>query len=171
MSNKPHAALYGTVALLRAQCPTCGCMSFVIKEESACCGASIAFNPDNGIEARRMTDVYSQEVARKKRLGVAQKRAIVAQQQGRCFYCERRLGSRVLYRGKQTLLRTHFDHFIPLSFSHNSESGNFVAACHICNTVKGSMIFQNSDHARAYIAATVGPWIRPYALECEVAEE
>ena len=75
---------------------------------------------------------------------------ILWKQKQTCFYCGKVFGSAVLYKGEIILLRFEWDHFVPFSFSLARQ--NFVAACHICNRLKASMVFETPEEARAYVA-------------------
>jgi len=67
-------------------------------------------------------------------------------------------------------LRINFDHVVPFAYSQNNYRHNFVAACHICNSIKSSMMFNTLDEARAYIVATwVVKGIRDDLPEAEIA--
>ncbi|MCJ2531206.1 MAG: HNH endonuclease [Candidatus Thermoplasmatota archaeon] len=137
-------ALYGNVVLRRSRCPECGDTSFVLDGVSACCHATIDFETSR---SRRMSD------ARDRRKGPSQqrKREIRELQEECCFYCGRRFGSYV-YRGFNLVwLRVHFDHVVAYAYSRNNYSDNFVAACHICNGLKGSKMFETVDQAKAFL--------------------
>ncbi len=88
---------------------------------------------------------------RRKGPSEARKRELRELQENCCFYCGRRFGSWV-YRGfKLVWLRVHFDHVVAYAYSRNNYPDNFVAACHICNGLKGSKLFETVDEAKAYL--------------------
>jgi 5-methylcytosine-specific restriction endonuclease McrA len=140
-----HIACYGSVKILRDVCPECKRTAFVTGNEFACCGAKATLAEPRGYKRECETDnpraVPSKEMQRK----------ILDDQQGRCFYCERVLGWRYKHKGKLVTLRTHWDHLVPYSYLQSNDSDNFVAACHICNGIKGSLMFQTVEEARVYV--------------------
>lgn len=76
---------------------------------------------------------------------------ILEAQGGRCFYCRLPFGG-VIYRGhKPVSLQLHWDHVVPFSYSRNNRPANFVAACHVCNGIKGDLMFDTPAKAAAYI--------------------
>ena len=79
------------------------------------------------------------------------KKLILDLQQGRCFYCERVLGSTVMLRRRRITLKCHYDHLVPYSYSQNNQTENFVAACHVCNRWKFNLIFQTIEEAAVYL--------------------
>jgi hypothetical protein len=72
-----------------------------------------------------------------------------------CFYCDRRFGATVFRAGKPIALRINWDHVNPYAYSLNNHDQNFVAACHVCNGIKSSLIFRSTDEAKTHIA---GRW-------------
>jgi len=72
-------------------------------------------------------------------------------QEYRCLYCSRQFGS-VVWRGRQrSTLRINWDHMVPYSYSRNNTTGNFAAACQICNGIKGAIMFESIEKARVHI--------------------
>ncbi len=137
-------ALYGNTLLKRGRCPECGGTSFVQDGVSACCHATIEFETSR---TRRMSSARD----RRKGPSVQRKQELRELQGGCCFYCGRRFGSYV-YRGfKLVWLRVHFDHVVAYAYSRNNYPDNYVAACHICNGLKGSKMFETVDEAKAYL--------------------
>lgn len=82
-----------------------------------------------------------------------EKREILAAQGNRCMYCERSFGSPVIRKGRLVWLRVTWDHLVPFSYGQNNYRYNFVAACQICNGLKGSMMFATIEEARTYIVS------------------
>lgn len=107
---------------------------------------------------RRLSDRDRREPSK------AIKAEILEQQKNCCFYCGRRFGSIVyddhprMYREGNNVfiywrtvaiaLRVHFDHVKPWIHSQDNSPDNFVAACHICNGMKGSESFADVEDAR-----------------------
>lgn len=87
------------------------------------------------------------------RLGLrAGDRAKILDEQGyRCLYCQRRFGSVVYQRGRETVLRCEWDHMIPYCYSYDGRASNIAAACQLCNRGKGSKVFSTLDQARVWL--------------------
>src|SRR5689334_5374392 len=127
MSNYPSAyiSLYGSVAVVKEFCPSCRRHAFVIDSQLQCCGRL----------SREVPQAMKREVtAEMRRRKPASKtlEALLIEQDYRCAYCERRLGSLVYRRNKPVKLRIHWDHAVPFAYSQNNRAENLVAACHVC---------------------------------------
>ena len=46
------------------------------------------------------------------------------------------------------------DHFVPFSWSGSTVVANLVAACQICNHIKGDRMFEDLNEAQRWILAT-----------------
>lgn len=141
-----HLALYGNVRIPRCQCPECGGYALVIKGATACCGSRVEGDPS---VAKRISS--PQEARRKPRESL--QRSILERQGGCCLYCERAFGTVVVYGKKLTTLRLNWDHLVPFAYAQSNDDSNFVAACHICNSRKGSRIFATLDDAKVYLSS------------------
>ena len=84
--------------------------------------------------------------------GNAAKRQILASQEGCCFYCGLEFGSSITCGTKTIILALHWDHVIPYAYCRHNKSENFVAACHVCNQIKGSLVFTTIEEAIQYIS-------------------
>jgi 5-methylcytosine-specific restriction endonuclease McrA len=146
---KAHVALFGTVALRRMFCGPCGCYSLIRNDGTFCC----CDKPLVGeVKFRGIKRVVEPEQVRR-RPTPTERKQILEDQNHCCLYCERRLGSWVLRKNKQVRLRLHWDHMVPFSYQQNNSMSNFVAACHLCNMHKHSMIFSTLEEARIYLVA------------------
>lgn len=67
---------------------------------------------------------------------------LVESQGWACLYCDEPFHS---------LRRVCWDHFVPLSLAHNNATQNFVAACRLCNSLKGSLVFETVEEVRTYV--------------------
>lgn len=79
---------------------------------------------------------------------------ILAKQNGRCLYCDMPFGTEILRqggRGRLVRLRLQWDHFVPYSWCETNPADNWVAACHVCNTIKGPRRFETVAEARRYV--------------------
>lgn len=63
--------------------------------------------------------------------------AALAQQQGRCFYCNRPLVMTIPGRTKQPRNAATADHLTPAALGGTEALWNIVAACSPCNYAKG----------------------------------
>lgn len=77
---------------------------------------------------------------------------ILEAQKNRCYYCREEFGAIVSRKGKRVSLRLNWDHFVPFSYALEDRPNNFVAACHICNGIKGALVFQTKERAIEFIA-------------------
>lgn len=77
------------------------------------------------------------------------RRQILRAQYERCAYCLLEFGSLVRRGDQYEHVRVEWDHKIPFSSSSGRE---FVAACHICNRLKASLVFRTIDDAREYLS-------------------
>jgi hypothetical protein len=78
---------------------------------------------------------------------------ILEKQGERCFYCDRLLGSIAYRKGQAVTLRTQWDHFAPFAYTQRSPHDGWVAACHVCNGIKGALVFQTIPSAVAFVKA------------------
>jgi hypothetical protein len=91
--------------------------------------------------------------AARRKPGKAVRDRILKRQGDRCLYCEHKFGDTVWRRGQQVTLRLNWDHLIPYAYLAANPDDNWVAACHVCNGIKSSAIFQSVQEARDYILA------------------
>jgi len=139
-------ALYGNVGIVRAYCQDCQRMSLVIKGIRQCCDKPLS--EDETVEG---SERIIEPEAKRRDLPRWKREQILREQNFRCFYCDRRIGSSVWYKGHQITLRVHFDHVLPYSYSYNNDASNFVAACHVCNNWKSRMVFNSLEEIQVYV--------------------
>lgn len=77
----------------------------------------------------------------------------VAEQNGRCKYCDRRFGGYVLVEGRLEALEAQADHFRPVADRRNDNPNNIVAACHVCNRLKSSRLFSSVAEVQEVLQA------------------
>lgn len=135
---------YGNAAMYRGECPSCEDVSLIIDGVHQCCD-----------EPAKMP----KRAARKKECGAVRKRKlpskaeqdrILESQERRCLYCGLAFGELVARKSgalKMTTLRICWDHFTPWVHTYDNAATNFVAACQICNAMKGSLVFENKEQA------------------------
>jgi len=142
---KATIALYGNVALERAVCRECGGWSFVSEGLTVCCDEPVG--EAAATKFRRM----SQPEARRRLPPIEIRRAILTEQCHRCLYCGLVFGVSV-QRGVRTVkVRLVWDHLVPYSLTQNNYAHNIVAACSLCNNIKGALVFQTIEEARDYV--------------------
>ncbi len=100
--------------------------------------------------------VFGSGAARRKPSGALRAR-LLSKQMNRCLYCDCRFGQAVHRsggrRGGWVQLRLNWDHFIPYAYSGANPQDNWVAACHICNGIKGPRMFDTVREASEWILA------------------
>ena len=78
-----------------------------------------------------------------------------------CLYCEIPIGTTIWrryrasrrYRSLTVVLRRNWDHFVPYAFLEQNPNTNWVLACHVCNAIKTSKMFDTVESARRVILA------------------
>jgi hypothetical protein len=75
----------------------------------------------------------------------------ILEQNNRCYLCSREFGSAALIDGQPTKLRAEADHFRPVAERRNDSPRNIRAACHVCNRLKSSNLFETVEHAQEVI--------------------
>ena len=100
-------------------------------------------------------DVYGSTgllvLGRRRRPGKLARDRILEAQGNRCFYCRLPFGGVIYRRSRPVTLRLEWDHVLPFSYSLDNRPANFVAACHVCNGIKGALYFDTPAKAAAYI--------------------
>jgi len=141
-----HYALYGNIALPREYCPSCRQWALVIDGRLACCNNSTELGARRTKRMSEAADVRRQPTEE-------EKREILLTQENRCLYCQQPFGSAVIRKEKLVWLKATWDHLVPFSYSQNNYRYNFVAACQICNGLKGSLIFATVEEAQTYVVS------------------
>jgi len=144
MPKGQHYAQYGNVVMEREYCPHCRQYTIRIDGKLTCCGSTSEFDTTR---TKRM----SQAQDRRKGPNAAERQIILELQSNRCLYCDMLFGSAVERRGRLIFLKVNWDHFVPFAYSQNNYAYNFVAACQICNGIKGSNTFKTLDEAKVYV--------------------
>lgn len=139
-------AMFGTVRMIRALCPNCNRKAFVIDNEFACCDTRVELTLGDA-DCRR----ESLGAPRRRNPTSSEKRAILAFQDNKCFYCDRTFGDCIRYKNKVKILTENWDHLVPWKYSQNNNLDNFVAACQICNNLKKANVFDRAEDAREYV--------------------
>lgn len=141
---KECVALYGNVAIMRAYCPECHGIALVVQGDMACCGGPPGGIPDEFVRV-------SEPPLVRKLPPPSQRKHILAEQQGRCFWCDFPFGSWRRYKGKLRRLKIEWDHMLPWSHSRDNSVDNFVASCHLCNGIKSNLVFATVEEVRQHV--------------------
>lgn len=80
------------------------------------------------------------------------RRKLLRMQHERCAYCLLTFGSLVRRRSRVEQLRVTWDHRVPFALSQSSSDREFIAACQICNRLKGAIVFETLEDARTFIS-------------------
>ena len=144
MPKGQHYAHYGNVVIQREYCVRCRQYALLIDGKLTCCGSLSNFD---STRMKRM----SQAQDRRKGPNAAERQTILDLQGNRCLYCDLLFNSAVERRGRLIFLKVNWDHFVPFAYSQNNYAYNFVAACQICNGIKGSNTFKTLEEARIYV--------------------
>jgi hypothetical protein len=90
---------------------------------------------------------------KRRKPSVRRQRELINAQGNVCLYCGNPFGTTIEYPdGRKTKLRLSWDHFAPYSEFQDSSDGNFVAACHVCNSIKSDLCFYDPGHVAEYVA-------------------
>ena len=138
-------ALYGHVAMRRAYCAKCVGYALVLGGKLQCCDRPEATEINEVVRMIEPEDVRT-------KCSTRVRKRILKEQDYRCFWCYRRLGSLVRYKGKMRRLKTHIDHVIPHAFSQDNSEVNLVGSCCVCNHWKTDYVFQSIEDVRLYLA-------------------
>lgn len=77
---------------------------------------------------------------------------ILIEQDNRCLYCGLRFGDLVVRKGNDwQWLEINWDHFVPHAYSQANPHDGWVAACHLCNTYKASLMFEDVAGVRLHV--------------------
>ena len=148
-----HKAIYGKTALLRGKCPECKEEAFVIDNEYQCCGLTATIPSHIGIQK-----ITQGKIRTKTRILSPKTRIkILKEQSHRCFYCRCDLENswyitRKAKRPKK--IKIHFDHVVPWTYSEDDSVVNMVATCNLCNSYKGTRVFNSLKQLKEYLKKT-----------------
>lgn len=141
-----HVVWYGRIALERAYCQDCKQFAFVIDDTLQCCYRNA---PQVNCISRQERASEAPSVRLLPPIQV--RRTLLREQDNKCLYCCRRFGTQVWRGRKVIVLSVAWDHKVPFAYAQNNGLENFVAACQICNRLKGSIMFYSLEEARVYL--------------------
>lgn len=137
-----EVAIYGNTSIQRRYCHDCTDWALVVQGRLTCCK-----QPSSAVPKR-----FKRESEPWWKRKSPPRRHQLAEQEGRCFYCENALGGCILRRGVPVRLQIHWDHKVPYAYNADNRPRNFVAACHVCNILKRDLIFQTVEEAKVWLA-------------------
>ncbi len=139
-------ALFGNVGLKRAFCRACDGNALIVDDKFQCCDR--VYSGRVGRTVRESQPEFKRRTPCKK-----DRLAILERQSNKCLYCELPFDSVVLRGNRTTRLTPRWDHLIPFNYSQDNCPENFVAACQVCNGIKGDKCFDTITDARDHIRA------------------
>lgn len=140
----PVMALYGSVSLEKMYCRNCKTEAFVKRGLFTCCDSPVPEVPKKYIRE-------SSAPLKRFRPGKSEQRKILEEQENRCFYCGYKFGNIVHRNDNGVVLKMTWDHMLPWSLTQDNRASNFVAACHVCNGIKNSRVFESMSDAQDYL--------------------
>lgn len=143
--TRAYLGVYGGIILPKAWCRDCRGYAFVRQGVLACCDSRIGEKPTRWKRESLASGLRQQPPPH-------YQSAQLNRQDARCFYCLRTFGTHVQWHKRICVLRIHWDHLIPFAYLQTNPEENFVAACQICNQLKGAKMFHTTEEARRYVA-------------------
>ena len=131
------ARVYGSTILMRGKCLSCGNDCFInIDNLSSCCGSEVK----PYLSGRVKTEVARNKI-RSRSISVHRRNELLELQEWRCFWCGLLFGEHVRKgNGRVVILRPVWDHYYPFSYTGSCDDREYVAACQICNSIKGAKL-------------------------------
>jgi len=138
--------IFGSTAIPSQWCPECKSSAFVIDGRMACCDLVVNEGEPKASERRSIS------ANRRIRPAKSVMDELLSEQEHRCFWCGSKFGDDAVAEGrKKRHLTAVWDHVEPYCWQHNNAALNFVAACAICNGIKGSKMFPTIEACRDYV--------------------
>ena len=114
-------------------------------------------------------------VQRKDTVPAYVKEAKIAEQFGRCVYCQRKFGSAVLHNGKVEILSPQQEHVKPRAAKGRTSDSNIGYACHVCNALKSDFLFASVEEIVTFLKSewerkqyTDGPPLLPFQRDTTI---
>ena len=139
-----YIGLYGNVAIEKGYCKQCHGFAFIMDDRLRCCNRKYIADPER---YKRETEAEG----KRRRPPKKERDAQFKEQDGRCYWCDVHIFRRITRNGNVIRLKLHWDHMVPYCYSQDNRKINFVASCHVCNRIKGSMIFKTVEECRSYV--------------------
>lgn len=134
--------VYGNITIPTDYCYQCHARSFVFDDKIACCGSPCPPRPVQGFK------IIADVVFKRHPISAKLARKILDSQDYCCIYCSARFGSMRNFKGKNEIVKLHFDHLIPFVYGGNHT--RIVAACSRCNVHKSDKYFDNLADIQQY---------------------
>lgn len=142
--TRGYRGVYGTIILTKSWCSECESYAIVKKGILQCCDSRVLDAPERWKRESLATGTRALPSAQ-------YQREQLDRQDNRCFYCLISFGSIVEHKKRDIRIIIHWDHLVPFAYLQSNPDQNFVAACQICNGVKGAKCFQTTEEARTYV--------------------
>lgn len=142
---KNHVAIYGSTKIKRDYCNDCKCYAFVIDNTIQCC-----LKPHNTIKKTNYKRMILSE-GKKKQPPANLKREIIKRQDNKCLYCGIKFGDIYYKKDKPNIAKIHYDHLVPFAYLNSNPYNNWIGACNICNSIKGSKMFETIEEVKSYV--------------------
>jgi len=136
---------YGKVIMFRTNCPKCEETLFQPNLDFTCGVCAHRFQGE--IESLRIEVTSASRRTPSPKL----KQQILDRQGYKCYWCDRKFETIYFRYNSIRRLLPNWDHVIPYSYSYSNADENFVAACSICNSFKGSKVFENINECKIYL--------------------
>jgi hypothetical protein len=137
----------GGVRLSRQYCTACCEWQLLGLDDSRCpdCGEVLPSSYD--FKFRKL----GYRIGRKG-ISAGFKRFLINKQNGRCYWCDRKLGYYYVRKnGPAKKSINHADHIIPYVYLQSNPIDNWCVSCNLCNLFKSSKYFDKESMTRKYI--------------------
>lgn len=145
---KKHIAIYGATQIKRGYCSECQGYAFIIDKTLQCC-----FAEEGKEKASNYHRVIQSEGIKRSPPKIIQEE-ILKRQNRKCIYCDIKFGEIYFRKGKPNISRINYDHLVPFSYLNNNPYNNWVASCNVCNSIKGSKMFETIEEVKTYVNHT-----------------
>lgn len=131
--KKVEKCIYGGVILFRMACPGCGDYNFMVQNNVVCNSCGHIYSLDVEKQKKIRQEVHG---LKRRQLSKYALNKLIEKQNGKCYWCGRYFGTKIIYHDKIKTIRAIGDHHDPFVSSRNSTKENFVASCQLCNSFK-----------------------------------
>jgi len=141
---KVDKVIYGKIEMYRLYCPLCKNRLLDSVGDFYCeCGFSIKRNEWDRLVYEAITKRYN--------CPAHIRRELKSKQNGKCYWCNRPLGTLYEKDGKIKTLKIHYDHKVPFYFIRSNPDRNWCIACNICNLFKRNRLYRKESKMREYL--------------------
>lgn len=148
-----RVSMYGSTRLITKYCNDCDMYAFVIDNILQCCN-KVLVEVIPTYTKREVTGPYNRTRPNKET-----RLELLELYDNRCVYCSREFGSFVTVGKREIEVYLNWDHAVPFSYSNDNTSGNFLPACHRCNSWKSNLMFQTIEEAQVYLVGKWADWL------------